>query len=61
MNRVFSPSIAFIIIGLLAGLASVFVLEACSRFPGNDRFQRNVEFTVLVHQVRIDIILYVFD
>ena len=27
------------------------ICEASSRFPGNDSFQRNVEFTVMVHQV----------
>ncbi|KAJ1330006.1 hypothetical protein BSLG_009794 [Batrachochytrium salamandrivorans] len=44
------PTLAFIIIGILTGFSCLFVLEACSIFPGNDRFQRNIEFTVLVHQ-----------
>ncbi|KAK5667534.1 hypothetical protein QVD99_006123 [Batrachochytrium dendrobatidis] len=44
------PVLAFIFIGVLAGFACLFIIEACSIFPGNDRFQRNIEFTVLVHQ-----------
>jgi amino acid permease len=45
-----TPTLAFIIFGALAGISSLFVIEASSRFPGNDVFQRNVEFTVMVHQ-----------
>lgn len=31
-------------------MASLFVIEATNRFPGNENFERNVEFTVMVHQ-----------
>eukprot|EP00842_Homolaphlyctis_polyrhiza_P006555 jgi/Hompol1/6900/HPOL_003765-RA len=46
----FVSSISFIGIGILTGIASLFVVEASSRFPGNEQFERNVEFTILVHQ-----------
>ena len=39
-----------LVLSLLAGIACLFVAESCSRFPGNSSFERNVEFTVLVHQ-----------
>jgi hypothetical protein len=45
-----SPTLAFIIIGILAGLAAVFVIESVNRFPGNEDFERNVEFLTMVHQ-----------
>ncbi|KAI8908525.1 hypothetical protein EDD86DRAFT_276308 [Gorgonomyces haynaldii] len=45
-----TPTLAFIVFGILATVASLFVCEALTRFPGNDSFQRNIEFTVMVHQ-----------
>jgi hypothetical protein len=45
------PTLFFLVIGGLSGLASLFVVESVSRFPGNEKFDRNVEFTVMVHQV----------
>jgi len=44
------PTCCFIIIAFLSGLGSLFLLEAMTYFPGNEKFQLNVEFTVLVHQ-----------
>lgn len=44
------PCLAFIVFGSLAAIASLFIVEASSRFPGNESFQRNVEFTVMIHQ-----------
>ena len=44
------PSLAIVAIGVLSAVAGLFVVEAVSRFPGNDAFERNVEFTVMVHQ-----------
>nr|KAJ3423300.1 hypothetical protein HK105_006101 [Polyrhizophydium stewartii] len=44
------PVLLFTFIGILTGLACLFVIEACSMFPGNEKFERNIEFTVLVHQ-----------
>ncbi|KAI8849202.1 hypothetical protein BC829DRAFT_425336 [Chytridium lagenaria] len=45
----FLPTIAFIFIAFLSGMSSLFLIEAMTYFPGNKHFQRNVEFTVLVH------------
>ncbi|XJO76023.1 hypothetical protein BDV3_006603 [Batrachochytrium dendrobatidis] len=41
---------ALFFIALLAYITSLFMIEAASKFPGNQRFQRNIEYTVLVHQ-----------
>ncbi|KAI8904975.1 hypothetical protein BC831DRAFT_421506 [Entophlyctis helioformis] len=46
----FVPTLSLIGIGILTGFASLFCIEATSKFPGNERFERNIEFTVLVHQ-----------
>lgn len=34
-----SPTIMFIFIAILSGLAGLFVIEAVSKFPGNDNFE----------------------
>jgi hypothetical protein len=44
------PTLIFILFGSLAAISSLFIIEASSRFPGNENFQVNVEYTVLVHQ-----------
>ncbi|KAJ3108665.1 hypothetical protein HDU97_000521 [Phlyctochytrium planicorne] len=44
-----TPTIVFIAIAFLSGMSSLFLIEAMTYFPGNKHFQRNVEFTVLVH------------
>ncbi|KAJ3029296.1 hypothetical protein HDV00_009640, partial [Rhizophlyctis rosea] len=44
------PTILFIAIAFLSGIGALFLLEAMTYFPGNEKFQLNVEFTVLVHQ-----------
>ena len=36
------PTLLFIFVGILAGIASLFVVEAVNRFPGNEAFERNV-------------------
>ncbi|KAJ3323866.1 isopentenyl-diphosphate delta-isomerase idi1 [Boothiomyces sp. JEL0866] len=33
------PVVMFIVIGILSGLAALFVVEAASRFPGNENFE----------------------
>ncbi|KAJ3070320.1 hypothetical protein HDU98_006674 [Podochytrium sp. JEL0797] len=43
------PVLIFIIIGWLSGMACLFLIESMTYFPGNRYFERNVEFTVLVH------------
>lgn len=43
------PTFLFIIIMVLAAFSCLFLLEAMSLFPGNQNFERNIEFTVLVH------------
>jgi amino acid permease len=54
------PITIFAIVGILGGLASLFVVEAVSRFPGNEKFNRNVEFTVMVHQFYGRKVYYIF-
>ncbi|KAI9094903.1 hypothetical protein DFS34DRAFT_561855, partial [Phlyctochytrium arcticum] len=44
------PSICFVIIAFLSALGCLFLIESMTYFPGNDKFQLNVELTVLVHQ-----------
>ncbi|KAJ3128223.1 MCM DNA helicase complex subunit [Nowakowskiella sp. JEL0407] len=44
------PTISFIVIATLTALGSLFLVESLTNFPGNEKFQRNVEFAVLVHQ-----------
>ncbi|KAI9190701.1 uncharacterized protein BJ171DRAFT_606653 [Polychytrium aggregatum] len=46
----FAPTIAFLVFALLSGLGSLYLTEALTAFPGNERFQRNVEYVTLVHQ-----------
>ncbi|KAJ3009497.1 UNVERIFIED_CONTAM: hypothetical protein HDU68_002643 [Siphonaria sp. JEL0065] len=43
------PTLIFIIVGWLSGMACLFLIESMTYFPGNRYFERNVEFTVLVH------------
>ncbi|KAJ3271852.1 hypothetical protein HDV01_006137 [Terramyces sp. JEL0728] len=57
---VLHPLIAFIVIAILSGLAGLFVVESASRFPGNENFERNVEFTVMVHQFYGRYVYYFF-
>ncbi|KAI9206800.1 uncharacterized protein BJ171DRAFT_421829, partial [Polychytrium aggregatum] len=45
----FFPTFLFLIITVFTGWSCLFLLEAMSLFPGNASFERNVEFTVLVH------------
>jgi hypothetical protein len=54
------PTAIFLIVTLLSGISSLFVVESISRFPGNEHFQRNVEFTVLVHQFYGRKVYYMF-
>jgi hypothetical protein len=56
----FSPTLAFLFIGILGGLAALFVIESVNRFPGNENFERNVEFTVMVHQYYGRRVYYLF-
>ncbi|KAJ3048005.1 hypothetical protein HK097_010969, partial [Rhizophlyctis rosea] len=44
------PTVLFIAVAFLSGIGALFLLESMTYFPGNDKFQMNVEFTVLVHQ-----------
>lgn len=44
------PLFIFILIGFLACLASLLIIEAITLFPNNYNLETNVEFTVLVHQ-----------
>jgi hypothetical protein len=55
-----SPTLVFLLIGVLGGLAAVFVIESVNRFPGNENFERNVEFTVMVHQYYGRKVYYLF-
>ncbi|KAJ3139418.1 hypothetical protein HK101_003642, partial [Irineochytrium annulatum] len=45
----FFPLITLFIVSILTGLSGLFLVEAMTYFPGNAYFERNVEFTVLVH------------
>ncbi|KAJ3004699.1 hypothetical protein HKX48_001096, partial [Thoreauomyces humboldtii] len=44
------PVVCFAAISFLAALGCLFLIESMTYFPGNEKFQRNVELTVLVHQ-----------
>ncbi|KAI8592114.1 hypothetical protein BDZ88DRAFT_385226, partial [Geranomyces variabilis] len=44
------PILCFFSISFLAALGCLFLIESMTYFPGNEKFQRNVELTVLVHQ-----------
>ncbi|KAI8915328.1 hypothetical protein DFJ77DRAFT_462200 [Powellomyces hirtus] len=44
------PTLCFLVISFLAALGCLFLIESMTYFPGNEKFQRNVELTVLVHQ-----------
>ncbi|KAJ3180768.1 hypothetical protein HDU87_001881 [Geranomyces variabilis] len=44
------PILCFFAISFLAALGCLFLIESMTYFPGNEKFQRNVELTVLVHQ-----------
>nr|KAJ3423299.1 hypothetical protein HK105_006100 [Polyrhizophydium stewartii] len=44
------PTITIIGVCVLTAIASLLLLEASTKFPGNEGFQRNIELTVLVHQ-----------
>ncbi|KAI9326545.1 hypothetical protein BDR26DRAFT_781817, partial [Obelidium mucronatum] len=43
------PIIIFVVVGWLSGMACLFLIESMTYFPGNRNFERNIEFTVLVH------------
>ncbi|KAI8616252.1 hypothetical protein BC830DRAFT_1118738 [Chytriomyces sp. MP71] len=43
------PTVLFLVIGGMSALACLFLIESMTYFPGNKYFERNVEFTVLVH------------
>ncbi|KAI9351396.1 hypothetical protein BDR26DRAFT_797887, partial [Obelidium mucronatum] len=43
------PTVIFVVVGWLSGMACLFLIESMTYFPGNRYFERNVEFTVLVH------------
>ncbi|KAI9201833.1 uncharacterized protein BJ171DRAFT_629634 [Polychytrium aggregatum] len=45
----FFPTFLFLVVTVFTGWSCLFLLEAMSLFPGNASFERNVEFTVLVH------------
>ncbi|KAJ2998574.1 hypothetical protein HDV02_004389 [Globomyces sp. JEL0801] len=42
------PTIIFILIGIMAGVGSLFVVEAVSKFPGNEKFQFYGRYTYYV-------------
>ncbi|KAI9015156.1 hypothetical protein BC832DRAFT_192613 [Gaertneriomyces semiglobifer] len=44
------PTVCFIVVAFLSCLGCLFLIESMTYFPGNEKFQRNVELTVLVHQ-----------
>ena len=54
------PVFIFILIGFLAGLASLLIIESITLFPNNHNLETNVEFTVLVHQFYGRKIYYLF-
>ncbi|KFH73322.1 hypothetical protein MVEG_00539 [Podila verticillata NRRL 6337] len=57
--------VCFILVGFLSFLSSMFICEAMTNVPGNDRFQSNIEFSNLVlcffgkrYQVLVQVICF---
>ena len=43
----FSPTVAFVVVALLTGSASLFLIQALSSVENNEHFQSGIEFTTL--------------
>jgi hypothetical protein len=41
------PVLAFVVVGVLSGAASLFLVEAMGHIRGNEKFQAQVEFTTI--------------
>lgn len=48
-KRSFSPTLAFLVFGAIAGLVSLFLVETMSTIHGNESFQSRVEYATVAH------------